>query len=366
MMAFMGPSSTTAPERRQRRRDYATVALAQPITRAHIAVITRREILVAVGSGLGLLAVPRLASAQRAEKIRRIGFLGTGTAAGMAVWVGALRAELRQLGHIEGQNLSIEYRWADGQYERAPELAAELVRLKVEVLVTHGPPGTLAAKGATTTIPIVMASVGDAVFSGLVKSLAKPGGNVTGSSFFNPELGVKRLELVKEALPRLTNVAALANADNPGMVAIREAMEPTSKSLKLALNWTEVRGPAEFENAFKTMTDKRVGAVVILEDGMLNANIRPLAALAVAQRLPSIGIVELAEAGGLMAYGVSFSEMYRKAAVFVDKILKGAKPGDLPIERPTKFETVLNQKAARAMGMTFPRSVLVRADRTIE
>jgi len=362
----MRPSSTTAPERRQRRRDCATFAVEQPITFARITVTTRREILVAAGSGLGLLAVPRLASAQRAEKIRRIGFLGTGTAAGMAVWVGALRAELRQLGHIEGQNLSIEYRWADGQYERAPELAAELVRLKVEVLVTHGTPGTRAAKAATTTIPIVMASAGDAVLAGLVKSLAKPGGNITGSTFFNPELGVKRLELVKEALPRLTNVAALANADNPGMVAIREAMEPTSKSLKLALNWTEVRGPAEFENAFKTMTDKRVGAVVILEDGMLNANIRPLAALAVAQRLPSIGIVELAEAGGLMAYGVSFSEMYRKAAVFVDKILKGAKPGDLPIERPTKFETVLNQKAARAMGMTFPRSVLVRADRTIE
>src|SRR5215472_7596838 len=193
----MGPSSTTAPERRQRRPGCATFAVEQPIALARIAVTTRREILVAVGSGLGLLTVPRLSSAQRAE-IRRIGFLGTGTAAGMAVWVGALRAELRQLGHVEGQNLSIEYRWADGQYERAPELAAELVRLKVEVLVTHGTPGTLAAKGATTTIPIVMASVGDAVLAGLVESLAKPGGNVTGSTFFNPELAAKRLELAKE------------------------------------------------------------------------------------------------------------------------------------------------------------------------
>jgi putative ABC transport system substrate-binding protein len=362
----MGPSSTTAPERRQRRRDYATFAVEQPITFARITVTTRREILVAAGSGLGLLAVPRLASAQRAEKSRRIGFLGTGTAAGMAVWVGALRAELRQLGHVEGQNLSIEYRWADGQYERAPELAAELVRLKVEVLVTHGTPGTLAAKGTTTTIPIVMATAGDAVLSGLVKSLAKPGGNVTGSTFFNPELAAKRLELAKEALPRLTKVASLINPDNPGMGPVRDAMAPTAKSLKLDLHWTEVRRPAEFEKVFKAMADNRVGAVVILEDGMFNANIQALASLAAAQRLPSVGIAEFAEAGGLMAYGVNFSEMYRRAAIFVDKILKGARPGDLPIERATKFETVLNQKAARAMGITFPRSVLVRADRTIE
>src|SRR5262249_3146186 len=240
----MGPSSTTAPERRQRRRDSATCAVAQPITLARITVTTRREILVAAGSGLGLLAVPRLGSAQRAEKIRRIGFLGTGTAAGMAVWVGALRAELRQLGHVEGQNLSIEYRWADGQYERAPELAAELVRLKVEVLVTHGTPGTVAAKAATSTMPIVMASVGDAILAGLVESLAKPGGNVTGSTFFNPELAAKRLELAKEALPRLTNVAALANADNPGMGAVRAAMAATAKSLKLELHWMEMRRPA--------------------------------------------------------------------------------------------------------------------------
>src|SRR5262250_2380549 len=258
----MGPSSTTAPERRQRRRDYATFAVAQPITLARIAVTTRREILVAARLGLGLLAVPRLSSAQRADRIRRIGFLGTGTAAGMASWVEALRSGLRELGYIEGQNLSIEYRWADGQYERAPELAAELVRLKVEVLVTHGAPGTLAAKGATTTIPIVMATAGDAVLSGLVKSLAKPGGNVTGSSFFNPELGVKRLELIKEAFPQTVRVATLVNSDNPGLGSLRDAMAPTAKSLKLDLHWMEVRRPAEFEKAFKAMADKRVGAVV--------------------------------------------------------------------------------------------------------
>jgi putative ABC transport system substrate-binding protein len=211
-----------------------------------------------------------------------------------------------------------------------------------------------------------MATAGDAVLSGRVKSLAKPGGNVTGSTFFNPELAAKRLELAKEALPRLTKVASLINPDNPGMGPVRDAMAPTAKSLKLDLHWTEVRRPAEFEKVFKAMADNRVGAVVILEDGMFNANIQALASLAAAQRLPSVGIAEFAEAGGLMAYGVNFSEMYRRAAVFVDKILKGASPGDLPIERATKFETVLNQKAARAMGITFPRSVLVRADRTIE
>jgi ABC-type uncharacterized transport system substrate-binding protein len=338
----------------------------QPIRLARIAVTTRREILIAAGCGLGLVAVPRLASAQRAEKIRRIGFLGTGTAAGMAVWVEALRGGLRDLGYVEGQNLAIEYRWADGKYERAPELAAELVRLKVEVLVTHGTPGTLAAKGATATIPIVMASVGDAILVGLVASLARPGGNITGSSFFNPELAAKRLELLKETLPRLTRVAALINPDNPGQATLLQAMEPTAKSLKLELQVIDVLGPADFEKAFKTMADKHVSAVVIAEDGMINANLQAIATRAAGARLPSIGMAEFAQSGGLMGYGVNFSEMYRRAAIFVDKILKGAKPGDLPIERATKFETILNKKAAKALGITFPRSVLVRADRLIE
>lgn len=327
---------------------------------------TRRDFLIVTGCGLGLLAVPPPCAAQPAGKVRRIGFLGTGSAAGMAAWVEALRAGLRELGYVEGRNLSIEYRWADGKYERTPELAAELVRLNVEVLVTHGTPGTLAAKGATTTIPIVMATVGDAVIMGLVASLARPGGNVTGTMFFNPELAAKRLELLRETLPRLTKVAAFLNPDNPGNGKLLQAMEPTAKSLKVELQLIEVRGPADFENAFKTMADKHVGAVAILEDGMINANLQAIAALATRQRLPSIGMMELAQAGGLMAYGVNFPEMYRRAAVFVDKILKGAKPGDLPIERATKFETILNKKAAQSLGITFPKSVLVRADRLIE
>jgi len=327
---------------------------------------TRRDFLIAGGAGLYLLAGPPASFAQSSGRIRRIGFLGTGTAAGMAGWLEALRGGLRELGYVEGRNLSIEYRWADGKYERAPELAAELVRLNVEVLVTHGTPGTRAAKGATATTPIVMATAGDAVLVGLVASLARPGRNVTGSTFFNPELAAKRLELLREALPRVTRVAVLINPDNPAMGPVLQAMRPTAKSLKLDLQSIEVRGPADFEKGFKAMADKHVGAVVIVEDGMINANIQAVAALATGLRLPSIGMPELAEAGGLMAYGVNFSEMYRRAAVFVGKILKGAKPGDLPIERATKFETVLNQKAAKALAITFPRSVLVRADRMIE
>ena len=312
------------------------------------------------------MAAPPSSLAQPSAKIRRIGFLGTGTAAGTAGWVEALRGGLRELGYVEGRNLSIEYRWADGKYERAPELAAELVRLKVEVLVTHGTPGTLAAKGATTTVPIVMASVGDAILVGLVASLARPGGNITGSAFFNPELAAKRLELLKETLPRLTRAAALINPDNPGQGTLLQAMEPTAKSLKLELLVIDVLGPADFEKAFKTMADKHVGGVVVAEDGMINSNLQAIATHAAGARLPSIGMTELAQCGGLMAYGVNFPEMYRRAAVFVDKILKGAKPGDLPIERATKFETILNQKAAKALGITFPRSVLVRADKLIE
>ena len=327
---------------------------------------TRRDFLIAGGAGLCVLAGPPASFAQPSAKIRRIGFLGTGTAAGMVDWVEALRSGLRELGYVEGRNLSIEYRWADGKYERAPGLAAELVRLNVEVLVTHGTPGTRAAKDATTTIPIVMAIAGDAVLVGLVASLARPGGNITGSTFFNSELAVKRLELVRDVLPRVTKVARLVNPDNPGMGPVFQAMEPAAKSLKLDLQSIEVRGPTDFEKAFKTMADRRVGAVVILEDGMINVNLQVIAALAAGARLPSIGMTELAQAGGLMAYGVNFPEMYRRAAVFVDKILKGAKPGDLPIERAAKFETVFNQKTAKALGITFPKSVLVRADRMIE
>jgi putative ABC transport system substrate-binding protein len=321
-------------------------------------------LLIAIAAGS--FAAPFGSLGQQPAKVRRIGFLGTGTAAGMASWVEALRAGLRELGYAEGRNIAIEYRWADGKYERAPALAQELVRLNVEVLVTHGTPGTRAAKAATTTIPIVMATAGDAVLVGLVASLARPGGNVTGSTFFNPELAAKRLELLKETLPRITRVAALVNPDNPAMGPVRQAMEPTAKALKLELQPFEVRRAGDLESAFSAMAAKHIGGVVIVEYGMINANAAAIGALAAKTRLPAIGFTELAQAGGLMAYGVSFPEMYRRAAVFVDKILKGAKPGDLPIERPSRFETVVNLKTAKALGITIPQSVLVRADRVIE
>jgi len=215
------------------------------------------------------------------------------------------------------------------------------------------------------TIPIVMAIAGDAVL-GLVASLARPGGNITGSTFFNPELAAKRLELLRETLPRVTRVAALMNPDNPAMGPTRRAMEPAAQALKLDLQLFDVRGPADFEGAFTAMAAKRIGGVVVVEDGMINVNVAVIAGLAAKTRLPAIGLPELAEAGGLMAYGVSYSDAYRRAAVFVDKILKGAKPGDLPIERAAKFETVLNLKTAKALGIKFPQSILVRADRVIE
>ena len=328
-------------------------------------MITRRRLVIALGAGA--LAAPLASFAQQQPaKVARIGFLGAGYAIGQMAPVEALRASLRDLGYVEGKNIFIEYRWADGKYDRLPDLAAELVRLKVDVLVTYGTPGTRAAKQATTTIPIVMATSGDAVAVGLVASLARPDGNVTGLTFFDPELSAKRLELLKEAMPRLTRVAVLLNPDNPAKGPSLQAMGITAKSLKVGLQQFDVRGPNEFERAFSAMAKGRVNAVWIHQDPMLYANIKVIANLAAKQRLPSIGFPEFAEAGGLIGYGVNFLELYRRAAVFVDKILKGAKPGDLPVERPTKFELVINLKTAKALGIKIPQTLLQRADKVIE
>ena len=280
--------------------------------------------------------------------------------------VEALRAGLRDLGYVEGKNIVIEYRWVEGKYERLPDLAAELVRLKVDIIVAQATQGTLAAKRATTTIPIVTPLSGDPVATGLVASLARPGGNVTGSTFFQPELAAKRLELLRDALPRTRRVAVLLNPDQSSHPLIFQAMELTAKSLKLELHQFGVRGPDEFESAFAAMAKRRVDAVAIIEDPSTIANAKAVADLAARKRLPSIGHVELAEAGGLMAYGVNIPEMWRRAAVFVDKILKGAKPADLPIERATKFELIVNMKTAKALGIKIPQSILVRADKVIE
>ena len=325
----------------------------------------RRKLLVALGAGA--LAAPLTSFAQQKGKVWRIGFLGAASASGFASGVEALRAGLRDLGYVEGKNLVIEFRSAEGYYERLLQLAAELVRLKVDVIVTHGAPGILAAKSATTTIPIVMASGGDPVAIGLIASLARPGGNVTGMTGINPETAAKRLELLKDAFPRTRQVAVLLNPDNP--IAMRvtfPAMEAAAKSLKLELQQFPVRGPGDIDSAFAAMAKRRVDAVVSTDDGVLVANFGAIAKLAAKMRLPSIGLPEFAEAGGLMAYGADRRELFRRAAYFVDRILKGAKPADLPVEQATRFETVLNQKTAKALGIQFPQAVLARADRVIE
>ena len=324
----------------------------------------RRDFITLLGRAA--VAWPLAARAQQAGKVNRIGFLGAPFAADQINRVKALRAGLRDLGYVEGRNIFIEYRWAEGRYERLAALATELVSLKVDIIVTHGTPGTLAAKQATTMIPIVMATSGDAVTSGLVSSIGRPGGNVTGLTFFNPELAAKRLEMLKDVVPGLTDVAVLVNPGNPVNEAIMPTMKLVARPLNLELHEFAARGPSEFAAALSAMAERRVGALVLIDDTMLIVNGKAIADLAVRQRLPSNGFSEFAQAGGLMAYGVNFSDMFRRAATYVDKILKGAKPADLPVERPTKFETIVNLKTAKAIGVAMPTSLLLRADEVIE
>ncbi len=324
----------------------------------------RRKLVITLGASA--LTAPFAAFAQKQGKVWRIGFLGTSSASGFGFVerVEALRAGLRDLGYVEGRNLMIEFRWAEDKYERLPELAAELIRLKVDVIVTHGT-GTRVVKSATMTIPIVMALSGDPVATGLVASLARPGGNVTGMSGINPEIAAKRLELLTDAFPRTRNVAVLMNLSTNNEHAIR-AMEVAAKSLKLELHQFEVKGPGELGSVFAAMAKSRIDAVTTIDDGLLTANSVVIANHAAKMRLPSIGLSEFAEAGGLMAYGPNRREMFRRAAYFVDRIFKGAKPEDLPVEQPTRFEMVLNMKTAKALGVKFPQAILARAERVIE
>lgn len=319
----------------------------------------RREFITLLGGAI----LPLPTDAQSASTVK-IGFLGAATPSGWAAQVEGLRAGLRELGYVEGKNLSIEFRWAEGKYDRLPELAAELVQLKVDVLVTQATVGTRAAEQATTTIPIVIAAVGDAVASGLVKSLARPGGNVTGSSFFIPELAAKRLEVLKEVLPQVKRVGVLSNANSPSPPVL-DATARSAKLLNIELRHYGVREPREFEGALQDMASDRNEAVLMNEDPMLLANSQAIAGLAAGQRLPSFGFIELAKAGGLVAYGADIVEMHRHAAVFVDKILRGAKPGDLPVEQPTRFALIINQKTAKALGLEMPPTLLSRADEVI-
>lgn len=325
---------------------------------------TRRRIVLALGATV-LAPLPSFAQQQLA-KVARIGFLGPTSASGTASRLEALRAGLRDLGYVEGKNIIIEFRWAGGDYDRLPELAAELVRLKIDVLLTYGTAGTYAAKHAATAIPIVMVTSSDAIATGIVASLARPGGNITGSTIFNPELSAKRIELVKEAMPRITRMAALFNPGNPSNASARQAMEITAKSFKVELHPFEARRPEDFAGAFAAMVKNHFDAVVLPEEPIFNAHYKQIAELAVKNRIVLAGGIELAEAGGMIGYGVNFPDLWRRAAVFVDKILKGTKPGDIPIERATRFEMVLNIKTAKALDIKIPNSILVQATKVIE
>ena len=329
---------------------------------------SRKAALASILFAGAVLAFAVVAEAQQPKKVPQIGFLlsPSPSASGFVDRIEAFRQALRERGYIEGQNIAIEYRWAEGRYERLPILAAELVSLKVDILLTQATPGTRAAKQATTTIPIVMVVSGDAIATGLVSSLARPGGNITGTTYFAPELAAKRLELLKEAVPRIRRVAVLINPDNPINASVQQAVETTAKLLKVELQQVEIRGPSEFDGAFSAMANKRVDALSVIEDPMLIANVRPIADLVTKKRLPSIAFGEFAEAGGLMAYGVNFLNIYRRAAFFVDKILKGTKPADIPVEQPTKFDFVINLKTAKQIGVSIPHSVLYRADKVIK
>ena len=320
----------------------------------------------------GLLAAPIVASAQPATHVHRIGVLSG--AAMQSMWrtqpqYDAFLDGLRQLGYVEGQNVAIEFRTAEGKYDRLPDLAAELVGLKVVVLfvVTCGAPLD-AARRATQTIPIVVgACTGDMVASGVVKSLARPGGNVTGLQKLNPELSAKRLELLKAVVPNASRVAVLWDPGYSNFAADWSALRAAANTLGVTLHPVEVHGPAEYQAAFATMASSQDAALLTFSDSMTYVHGRRLAEVAAENRLPAMYVYqEIPNTGGLMSYGPNIPDMFRRATVFVDKILKGTKPGDLPIEQPTHFEFVINLKTAKALGITVPPSVLMRADKVIE
>jgi len=327
-------------------------------------MIDRRAFLA--GSGAVLLAAPLAAEVQPAGKVYCIGVLEPTSMALNAANLDAFRQGLRELGYVEGRNMRIEYRSADGRSERFPDLAAELVRLKVDVILTRGTPAVMAAKNATGTIPVVMAASGDPVLSGVVSSLARPGGNVTGLSAVVVEVSGKRLELIREMAPGVSRVAALFNMSNPNDALQWKEIETAAPSLRVQLQLLDVRKPSDFAGAFDAAVKGRAGALVVGLDALTWANHRPIVDLAAKHRLPAIyGGREFVNAGGLIAYGVSYPHLYHRAANFVDKILKGAKPADLPVEQPSKFELVINLKTAKAFGLTIPQSLLQRADEVI-
>ncbi len=306
------------------------------------------------------------AEAQQPTKIPRIGFQSAAFPSANAARIEAFRQGLRELGYVEGKNIVIEWRYAEGKLDRLSEFAAEWVRLKVDVIVTAAPSSTRAAKEATSTIPIVMAFDNDPVANGFVASLARPGGNITGLSALSPEISGKQLELLKEIVPKLSRVAVLRTSTLPYAQVLKE-IELAAGAFKIQLQYLDVRGAKDIETAFREARKGRADAVLVLASPILESHRTQVADLAATNRLPTIyHVAEFVEAGGLMSYGVSFIDLYRRAATYVDKILKGRKPADLPVEQPTKFEFIINLKSAKQIGLTIPPNVLARADKVIK
>jgi putative ABC transport system substrate-binding protein len=327
-------------------------------------LIDRRTFLA--GTGAVLLAAPLAVEAQQAGKVPRIGVLWPYSPAIATPFGDAFRQGLGRLGYVEGRNIALEERWADGKFDRLASLAAELIRLKVDVLVTASTPATQAAQQATKTIPIVMTLVSDPVDSGFVANLANPGGNVTGLSYMHPELSRKRLELIKDIIPKVSRVAVLSNPSNPSIRPLLRETEAAARVLSVQLQVVEARDSGQLDSVFAAMSKERARALVVMPDAVFQDQRRRIVDLAAKSRLPAMyPWREAVEAGGLMAYGASGRDILRRAAAYVDKILKGAKPADLPVEEPTKFEFVINLKTAKTLGLTIPPSLLARADEVI-
>jgi len=327
-------------------------------TRVHLAVL----------AGL-IFALPLAAEAQRSQepKSAKIGFLLGGTPSSPTMEFEPFKQTLREKGWIEGQNLALEYRYAQGYYERLPALARELIGLGVDAIVTEGTPPTLAAMQATKTVPIVVAASADSVGSGLVGSLARPGGNVTGSSIFQSEISAKRIELLKETAPHIERVAVVYNPLNRVQEPTVVAIEAAARRFKIRIQRLAVRAPADVDAVLHEITLHKVDAVTVMEDQMINSQALRIANAALKERVPAVfGLSSVAAAGGFMSYAPSRLDLWRRAAELTDKILRGAKPGDLPVEQPTTFELVITLKTAKALGITIPQSILLRADRVIE
>ena len=329
-------------------------------------MIDRRTFVRLVATGLAIESLR--ANAQQPGKIYRIGYLAGGSAAASLAFVEHFREGLREYGWIEGQNVVIEYRFAEGRFDRLPALAADLVRLKVDIIAAIPTPAAVAAKNATGTIPIVLMVAVNPLELGLITSVARPGGNLTGIAFsFSTEILGKNLALLKEAIPRVRHVAVLSNPANPGHTIAIKNVKAAADAMGLQLSLLEAREPNHFDTAFKAMAEGRAEALLIIADAQFQIHRARLAELAAKNRLPSMhGFREYVEAGGLMSYGPSIAASVRHGASFVDRILRGAKPADLPVEQPTKFDLVINMKTARALGLTIPQPLLLRADEVIQ